>query len=57
MNKLTKGIIIGLIIGLAESLGATFLSSAYKDLFAFVIIILVLLFKPSGLFGMKERIG
>jgi branched-chain amino acid transport system permease protein len=47
----------GLIIGLAESLGATFLSTAYKDLFAFAIIIFILLFKPSGLFGAKERIG
>lgn len=46
-----------IIMGFAESFGATFVSNAYKDLFAFVIIILVLIFRPSGLFGTKERVG
>jgi len=46
-----------IIMGLAESLGATFLSNAFKDSFAFIIIILVLLLRPSGLFGKKERVG
>jgi branched-chain amino acid transport system permease protein len=46
-----------LIMGFAESFGATFITSAYTDFFAFIIIILVLLFRPSGLFGIKERIG
>ena len=46
-----------MIMGFAESFGATFITSAYTDFFAFIIIILVLLFRPSGLFGVKERIG
>jgi len=57
MGSVVGAAVGGLIIGLAESLGATFLSTSYKDLFAFVIIIFILLFKPSGLFGAKERIG
>ncbi len=44
----------GLIIGVAESLSAGYISSSYKDLIAFLIMILVLFVKPSGLFASKD---
>ncbi|HWW49624.1 MAG TPA: branched-chain amino acid ABC transporter permease [Xanthobacteraceae bacterium] len=44
----------GLFVGLTEVLGASYISSAYKDLIAFGIMILFLLVRPQGVFG--ERI-
>ena len=48
----------GLALGLIESLGAGYLSSAYKDVFAFVIILAALVFLPNGLAGRRaaERV-
>ena len=44
----------GLLRGLAEGLGAGFISSAYKDVIAFVIILGVLFFMPGGLLGARR---
>ncbi|MCL4801335.1 MAG: branched-chain amino acid ABC transporter permease [Burkholderiales bacterium] len=44
----------GLTLGILESLGAGFISSAYKDVFAFVIMLAVLFFRPSGLFAARS---
>lgn len=45
----------GLIVGIVETIGASYVSSGYRDAIAFLILILVLLIKPSGLFG-KQKI-
>jgi len=57
MGSIFGAAVGALIIGFAESFGATYVSPAYKDFFAFVIIILVLIFRPWGIFGTKERVG
>jgi len=48
----------GLVLGLTEALAATLLSAAYKDLVAFVLLVIVLALRPAGLFGRKvlERV-
>ncbi|MGD9180235.1 MAG: branched-chain amino acid ABC transporter permease [Desulfobacterales bacterium] len=58
LNSLPGAIVGGLILGVAESLAGGFISIAFKNTMAFVIIILVLLFRPEGLLGkeFKERV-
>ena len=46
-----------IILACAEELGAGYVSSGYRDAMGFLIIILVLMFKPTGLFARSERIG
>ncbi len=41
----------GIVLGLVESLAVTFMNPAYKDVVAFVILILTLVFKPTGILG------
>lgn len=41
----------GLILGLSEQLTARYISTGYKDTPGFVLLILILLFRPNGLFG------
>jgi branched-chain amino acid transport system permease protein len=47
----------GFILAFIEELGAGYISSGYRDAMGFLLIILILLFKPTGLFARKERIG
>ncbi len=46
------GAVLGsLVLGFTESFGTGYVSSDYEDVFAFVLLILILIFKPSGLLG------
>ena len=58
MNSLPGAIVGGLILGIAESLAGGYISIAFKNSFAFLVIILVLLIRPEGLLGkeFKERV-
>ena len=47
----------GFILAFAEEFGAGYISSGFRDGMGFVLIIAILLVKPTGLFAQKERIG
>jgi len=47
----------GFILALVEELGAGYISSGYRDAMGFLLIIVILAFRPTGLFAQKERIG
>ena len=44
----------GFVIGIIESLGAGYLSSDYRDAYAFIVMILILVLRPSGIMGAKH---
>ena len=51
LGSFPGAILGGLIIGSIESFGAGLISSGYKDAFALIVLMVVLFFKPSGIFG------
>jgi branched-chain amino acid transport system permease protein len=54
LGSFEGAILGGMILGTAESISVIILSSEWKDVVAFAIFILVLIIRPSGLFGTKE---
>jgi len=48
-------LVAGLALGIAESLGTAFIHPSFVDIYGFVLLVIVLLIKPYGLFGKPER--
>lgn len=51
MGSVPGAIIGGMILGISESLGATYISNDYKDLIAFLLLIIIMTIRPKGLFA------
>jgi branched-chain amino acid transport system permease protein len=51
MGSVPGAILGGYILGFSESLGATYISNDYKDIIAFVLLVIILSVKPTGLFS------
>lgn len=43
----------GFVMGIVETLGASYISTGYRDAFAFAVMIMVLIFRPTGILGKK----
>ncbi len=55
-GSLPGAIVGGLLVGIFENLGAAYISPNHKDIYAFLLLILVLMIRPSGLFGVDARV-
>jgi branched-chain amino acid transport system permease protein len=55
LGSILGSIVGGILLGVIEALGSVFLSAAYKDLYGFVLLIVLLVVRPTGLFGERER--
>jgi branched-chain amino acid transport system permease protein len=55
LGSIPGALVGGLLLGLVESLGTAFISSPYQNAYGFVLVILVLIVKPDGLFGVRAR--
>ena len=55
IGNIRGALVGGLLLGLLESYGATVLGGEWKDVFAFTVLVLVLMFRPTGLLG--ESLG
>jgi len=51
LGSIPGAVVGGMVLGITESLAAGFISSAYRDVIAFLVMIVVLLFRPPGLMG------
>ena len=55
-GSLPGAILGGIMVGIFENLGAAYISASHKDIYAFLLLILVLMFRPSGLFGVEAKV-
>ena len=54
-NQIKGALVGGFAVGLAETFAAAYISTAYRDAFAMILLLIVLLIKPEGIVGIKEE--
>ncbi len=55
IGNIPGAVLGGLVLGLTEAMAAGYVSSAYEDVFAFGVLVLILILRPSGLLGRASR--
>jgi branched-chain amino acid transport system permease protein len=55
LGSILGSVVAGVLLGVIEALGSVFISAAYKDLYGFLLLIALLVFRPTCLFGERER--
>ena len=55
LGSIPGALIAGVLLGLIESFGAAFVDSAYQNIYGFLLVIAILVLRPTGLFGERGR--
>jgi branched-chain amino acid transport system permease protein len=55
LGSIPGALIAGILLGLMESFGAAFVDSAYQNIYGFILVIAILVIRPTGLFGERGR--
>jgi branched-chain amino acid transport system permease protein len=55
LGSIPGALIAGVLLGLMESFGAAFVDSAYQNIYGFILVIAILVLRPTGLFGERGR--
>jgi branched-chain amino acid transport system permease protein len=55
LGSIPGALIAGVLLGVVESLGAAFIASPYQNVYGFLLVLLILLVRPTGLFGERTR--
>ena len=55
VGSVTASLLGGILLSLIEALATVFIHPSYRDIYGFIFMLLVLLIKPTGLFGEKQR--
>lgn len=55
-GSLPGAILGGLLVGVVETMGATYISGSHKDIYAFILLIFVLMVRPAGLMGVNVKV-
>lgn len=55
IGNIPGAVLGGLVLGIAETFGAGYISSAYEDVFAFALLVLILILRPAGLLGKAAK--
>ena len=55
LGSIPGALIAGLLLGLIETFGASFLDSAYQNIYGFLLVLVILVLRPTGLFGERGR--
>jgi branched-chain amino acid transport system permease protein len=53
LGNVPGAMVAGLMLGMIEILSSAYIGTTERDLFSFLILILILLYKPTGLFGTR----